>query len=126
MLYRYKIVTDEHATYRVNPPLDDQGGPVEGFFEHGTMDDGYSYSVVPEGAILPEQWPQCEVAEVTPPQQYLQKLREISPHYALMKDRESRGLYMRTDKHIVAGDSPQVADWVAAQKAMFGIVTGTP
>lgn len=118
-LYRYKIVTDEFTTYRINPPTTDgQIDPT--FFEHGTLDDGFTYCAC--GVPLPaEQWPQCEVAEVFPPQQYKQALREISPHQELLDKRVAAGLLMQADLKIVKGNATQVANWKAQQDALFGI-----
>lgn len=117
-LYRYKIVHDDYTTYRVNPPT--TAGQIDAsFFEHGTLDDGFTYFAC--GVPLPEQWPQCQVEMVTPPQQYKQRLREISPHQELLNKRIAAGLYMRADLHIVPGNAAAVSAWKAQQDALFGI-----
>jgi hypothetical protein len=118
-LYRYKKIIDQYTTYTVQPPLD-EGSPVEGFFEHGEI-DGWTYFAMPDAIALSEQNPIIECEQVTPPQQYMQQLKEISPHYKLMSERANRGQYMREDKHIVQGTPTQVADWVAQTKLMLGI-----
>ena len=117
-LYRYKQITDAHTTYRVNPPTTD-GQIDETFFEHGTLEDGLTYFACQ--TPLPPQWPQCKVEVVTPPQAYKQKLREISPHYDLLDKRANAGLYMRADKHIVAGNATTVQAWKDQQAVIFGV-----
>lgn len=118
-LFRYKQVTDDYTTYRVNPPTTDgQIDPT--FFEHGTLDDGLTYFACQ--TPLPTQWPQCQVEAVTPPQQYKQKPREISPHYELLDKRATAGQYMREDLHIVTGNAATVQAWKDQQAVLFGVV----
>lgn len=116
-LYRYKQILADETTYRVIPPTTD-GQIAPTFFEHGTLDDGFSYFAC--GVPLPAQWPQCQVETVTPPQQYRQRLREISPHYELLEKRAAAGVYMRPDLHIVAGNAAAVQAWRDQQAVLFG------
>ena len=116
MLYRYKKIIADGTTYTINPPTL-ASAIIDGYYEHGVLDDGYTYVVSPVPLTAPAV---CLLEQVTPPQQYKQKLREISPHYELLQKRAARGEYLRADGHLATGDPGQVADWQARMKTIFG------
>ncbi len=119
MLYRYKQVTDQHTTHYAEPPRDAEGNIDETWYEHCTLDDGYTY--VTCNNPVPLQNPLIEWELINPPAQFYQQVKNASVHVALMEKRAAEGLYMRADKHIVSGDQQKISDWVASVRAMFGL-----
>jgi len=119
MLYRYKKIIDEHTTHYAEPSRDANGNADPTWFEHCTLDDGYTY--VTCNVPVPSQEPIIEWESINPPAQFYQKVRSASVHVELMERRVAAGKYIREDGHIVHGTPGEVAAWRAQIKEMFGI-----
>ena len=76
----YLAASDAYTTYRLNAP--------EGSTELCTL-DGVTYTVIPEGAELPEQPEQiaASVQVIAPDIELRERICAASPHVALIRDR---------------------------------------
>ena len=112
MLYRYKKIIDEHTTHYAEPSRDANGNADPTWFEHCTLDDGYTY--VTCNVPVPSQEPIIEWAAVANNDPINADVLAASVHVEFVAKRVSAGKFMRADGHIVEGDDQTVADWAGA------------
>jgi hypothetical protein len=82
---RYRKITDDHTTHQVHyGSLDDDNEPI---VELATLDDGYTYISVPDGATISSSSDLVEVEDVELTPVLRKQIRKASPHVALIKQR---------------------------------------
>ena len=89
-IVRYRIVSDALTTYRLKEPTNPDATTPR-CTELCTLDDGYTYVAVPEGAVLPDDQPVSvseSLEEVSPlPDDVRMQILAASTHCRLIADR---------------------------------------
>lgn len=146
-IVRYQKVIDEHTTHRLRPPLDADGESQA--TELCTLDDGYTYVAVEDGAELPAQPAELTIEQVELTAALRETIKQNSPHTALIQQRmqqqiraryslddelylarigvgQNRGTYTTTAEEDALLDDYQayvegVRDWGRGERAKLGL-----
>ena len=112
MLYKYKKIIDQYTTHYAEPPRDANGNADPTWFEHCTLDDGFTY--VTCNVPVPAQETIIEFEPVADADPIHAAVVAASVHVDLVTKRVAAGKFMQADGHIVDGDEQTVAEWAGA------------